>query len=279
MATGAGGAEALLVGAMWWYATTVLQPARALKRSGLAPSGAVVGTLPVGSEGGGLGPLFSRRHPEPVLLGRETKHDHLVQEFDRMAEIYQVYVQPFSGPIFEEGLEAMTPYLQPDSRVMDAGCGPGRELQRVARLLPMGEVVGVDLAPGMVITAHESARAHGLDNCAFFQADVGDLSKAFRGRFDLVYSCLAHHHYPDPEAATASVLGCLRPGGVYCVIDPGPAWFNAMSAPLSRLADPGWVGFHTPDEFCELFLGTGFTRAAWLELLPGFGLAVGQAPT
>jgi SAM-dependent methyltransferase len=98
----------------------------------------------------------------------------------------------------------------------------------------------------------------------------------FTGMFDVVYSSLAHHHYPDPSAAAAGVHRCLRPGGVYCVIDPGPAWFNALSSPLGRVADPGWIGFKTPDEFRALLGESGFARACWIPLLPGFGMAVGQ---
>ena len=128
----------------------------------------------------------------------------------------------------------------------------------------------------MVKTAHRAARAAGLSNCAFVQADVGELPNAFTGKFDLVYNCLAHHHYPEPAAAAAAVLRCLRPGGVYCVVDPGPAWYNALSAPIAKWADPGWIGFHTPEEFRNLFVKAGFSRAGWFELLPGFGLAVGQ---
>jgi hypothetical protein len=60
------------------------------------------------------------------------------------------------------------------------------------------------------------------------------------------------------------------------VIDPGPAWFNALSAPLGRLADPGWIGWKTPEQFRTLLESAGFARAAWIPLLPGFGLAVGQ---
>jgi len=120
------------------------------------------------------------------------------------------------------------------------------------------------------------ARAHGLDHCAFFQADVGDLPAEFDEAFDVVYSSLAHHHYPDPPAATREVLRCLRPGGLYCVVDPGPEWFTTMSAPLAKLSDPGWIGFHTPAEFRRLFEAAGFARTSWRELLPGFGLAVGQ---
>lgn len=267
---------AYLVSAMWWYSAHVLRPAQMLKRAGVPLWSKVVGDEPQELNRPGLGAYFSRRHDSPVLLSNRTGHDHLVEEFDRMAEVYAEFVQPFSRPIFDEALAKMSVLLPRDARVLDAGCGPGRELQRVARLVPDGEVVGVDLAAGMVLTAHRAAHACGLDNCAFFQADVGELPEVFDGQFDLIYNCLAHHHYPDPAAATASVLRCLRPGGLYCVIDPGPAWYNALSAPIAKWADPGWIGFHTPEEFCRLFEAAGFVRASWIELLPGFGLAVGQ---
>jgi SAM-dependent methyltransferase len=261
---------------MWSYAQTVLGPAQALKRAGVPVAAAPEGDDPVAVPAPGLGPRFSQEHDRPVLLESATEHDALVEEFDRMGEVYEAFVRPFSTPIFDEAVAVIETWLAPDARLLDAGCGAGRELRRMARLVPDGEVVGVDLAAGMVNAAHRAARAHGLDHCAFFQADVGDLPDAFTGAFDLVYSSLAHHHYPEPAAATAEVLRCLRPGGLYCVVDPGPAWFNALGAPLARQSDPGWIGFHTPAEFRALFTGAGFARAGWRELLPGFGLAVGQ---
>jgi SAM-dependent methyltransferase len=128
----------------------------------------------------------------------------------------------------------------------------------------------------MVKTAHRAARAAALRNCAFFQSDIGALPHLFDGQFDFVYSCLAHHHYPEPDTATANVHRVLRPGGIYCVVDPGPAWFNQMSSPLAKWADPGWIRFHTPEEFRAMFHRAGFAVTGWLELLPGFGLAIGQ---
>lgn len=272
-----GSAAAALVGAMWLYAETVLRPAQMLKRTGLyIPR--VIGSEPEKLNRSGLGPKFSIKNKAPVLLDRGTEHDHLVKEFDKMSEVYAEFVRPFSEPLFEEGLAVIKRYLRPDDRVLDAGCGPGRELQQVARLVPEGEVVGIDLAAGMVNTAHRAARAFGLRNCAFFQSDVGDPPAIFTDQFDLVYSCLAHHHYPEPSAASTAIFRCLRPGGLYCVIDPGPAWYNAISAPLAKVADPGWIGFHTPDEFSTLFRNAGFVNTAWFEVLPGFGVAAGQKP-
>jgi ubiquinone/menaquinone biosynthesis C-methylase UbiE len=269
-------AEAYLVGTLWWYSASVLYPARLLRRGGVRLGGGPAGEEPVGLPRPGLGRRFSQNGGDPVLLEEPSEHRHLVEEFDELAEFYELLVRPFSTPIFDEALEVIRHYLAPDSRVLDAGCGPGRELRRVAELLPRGEAVGVDLAAGMVEVAHAAARERALDHCAFFQADVGSLPRRFDHAFDLVYSCLAHHHYPDPAAAAANVLRCLRPGGVYCVIDPGPAWFNALSAPLGRFADPGWIGWKTPQEFRALLAAAGFARTCWVPLLPGFGIAIGQ---
>ena len=269
-------ASGVLVSSMWWYAATVLYPAQALRRAGINVAGNVIGDLPVDVPDPGLGPYFSARHVQPVLLEQPTDHDYLVDEFSRIADVYDAYVRPFSRPIFEEALSAIAGYLRPSSRVLDAGCGPGRELLAVARTVPDGEVVGVDLAEGMVEVAHRSARAHGVDHTAFYQADAGDLPADFAGKFDLIYSCLAHHHLPEPDQAAAAAFRALRRGGVYCVIDPGPAWYNAISAPIAKWADPGWIGFHTPDKFRALFRVAGFRRTAWIPILPGFGVAVGQ---
>jgi ubiquinone/menaquinone biosynthesis C-methylase UbiE len=275
-APGGQAAEGALVSAMWSWAATVLYPTQWLRRAGVLPRLTPSGELPVQVAPRGLGPLFSRRHEHPVLLETKTEHDHLVVEFDQMAEVYDAFVRPFSTPIFDEALVEIAPYLRPDSRVLDAGCGAGRELQRVARLVPQGEVVGIDLAAGMVNAAWLDARAHGLTNCAFIQADVGELPRAFAGQFDIVYNSLAHHHYPEPARAASAILQALRPGGVYCVVDPGPAWFNALSAPMAKWADPGWIGFHSPAEFRSLLTTAGFARVSWREVLPGFGVAIGQ---
>ena len=271
-------AGGLLVAAMWSYAATVLRPAQILKKAGLQVVSPLMGEMPETIQRPGMGPKFSQLYASPVLLRHKTQHDHLVAEFDHMSEVYAEFVQPFSRPIFEEAIPVLARYLPPGGRALDAGCGPGRELQRVARIVPDGEVVGIDLSRGMVVSAHRSAKAHGILNCAFVQADVGELPEEFTGQFDLVYSCLAHHHYPKPPAATRGILHCLRPGGVYGVIDPGPEWYNSLSAQFAKWADPGWIGFHTPEQFCALFRAAGFVRVGWMELLPGFGVALGQKP-
>ena len=267
-----------LVGALWCYSASVLYPAVVARRAGLQLVGAASGEQPQDVPRTGAGRWFCDRYLDPVLLTSPDQDATLVEEFDRLAQLYELCVWPFSTPIFDEALGVMRTYVSPTSRLLDLGCGPGRELRRMARYVTGGEVVGVDLAAGMVRAAHGAARARGLRNCAFFQANAADLPREFTGKFDVVYSSLAHHHFPDPAGAATAVLRCLRAGGVYCVIDPGPEWFNALSAPLGRLADPGWIGWNTPEGFRTLLTEAGFARVCWIPLLPGFGMAVGQKP-
>lgn len=270
-------ARAALAGAMWSWAGNVFAPARALRDLGIAASPSLRGDLePLPQPG--LGPRFSRASPRPRSFVRDRRNAHLVVEFDRMAEAYDAVVRPFSEPIFEEALACLRPLLRRDARVLDAGCGAGRELQRMARLVPEGEVVGIDLAAGMVQAAFESARAHGLDNTAFFECDVAELPAELDGRFDVVYNSLAHHHYPEPAAAAAAIRRALRPGGIYCIVDAGPAWFTALASGLASVADPGWIRFHTEQELGRLLTEAGFVSIARAALLPGFHLVVAQKP-
>lgn len=266
-------AAAALVGNMWNYALTVLYPAQALKELGLyAPTR--IGVRPPPPREAGCGPEFSRRYPFPVLLQEKIEEYHLVEEFDRISEEYERFTKPFSGPLFKEGLKVIREYLTPASRLLDTSCGAGTEATTLATLVPEGEVVAADLAAKMVQTTFERARREGIANMAFFQADVADLPQPFEGQFDATFCSLAFHHYPRPQRSVAEMYRVLRPGGYAFVIDPGPEWYKRISEWLAAWADPGWIGFHTGEEFQVRFLNAGFSHYYWEELLPGIGLVV-----
>ena len=130
----------------------------------------------------------------------------------------------------------------------------------------------MDLSRGMVDAAFARASARAARNLAFFQADVGAMPKHFGGKFDATYCSLSFHHYPDPPAAVAEMHRVLRPGGQAFIIDAGPPWMKALGSPLAKWADPGWIGFHTGEEFQQLF--ARFSSFYWTELLPGIGLVI-----
>ncbi len=266
-------AGAVLVGSLWYYAATVLYPSVPLKQAGVYRP-RHVGNRPPPPSTPGLGVHYSREYPFPVLLGQRPAGYELVDEFDKVAGEYETYIEPFSAPIIKEAIAVMRPYLTPSSRLIDTSCGAGTEATILATLVPDGEVVAADLAAVMVETTFTRARTAGIGNMAFFQADVSHLPADFGEMFDATFCSLAYHHYPNPHAAACELHRILRPGGYAFVVDAGPAWFKLMSSWLAAWADPGWIAFHTEDEFERLFGSAGFSQFHWEELLPGLGLVI-----
>jgi len=263
----------LLTYGLWSWSHHVFRPALVAKSLGLYKPN-TLGTPPGPHKLSGGGPELSRRHDEPVLLEVTPGHYDSVVEFDHCSDDYEQAVKPFSQPVFDELLAQMLPHLVPDARILDPSCGPGIEAIALAKLVPSGEVVAADLSRGMVETSWRNARQAKLTNMAFVQADVGDPPALFEGYFDAISCCLAFHHYPDGEAAARAFRKVLKPGGMAFVADPGPKWFNDMSHPWAKLADPGFVQHRTGTDFQTLFRQAGFSDVYWIEALPGIGITV-----
>lgn len=100
---------------------------------------------------------------------------------------------------------------QPELLVLDAGCGTGGTMQRLADL---GTVAGCDRS----LTALGYCRQRGFSTVA--GGDVGALPFSSE-RFDAALSCDVLEHVADDRTAVAELLRVLRPGG--CAVLTVPA--------------------------------------------------------
>lgn len=101
------------------------------------------------------------------------------------------------------------------ARVLDLGCGEGRDSVYFAA--EGFEVVGVDASRAGIAKAQRLAETHG----ARVRWLVGDMARlAYRGPFDLIYSCGAIHYVPRRErAGLFQRLQLLaRPGGFHAYV-------------------------------------------------------------
>lgn len=113
----------------------------------------------------------------------------------------------------------LTDRLEAGIDVMDAGCGAGRALVRMAERFPRSRFVGYDLCADAVARGRAEATAKGLTNLSFEARDLThmDADEAF----DFVATFDAVHDQKDPGALLDGIFRALRPGGVYLMQDIG----------------------------------------------------------
>ncbi len=87
--------------------------------------------------------------------------------------------------------------LRPGDRVLEIGCGTGRNLSLLQRAVgPLGHIYGVDLSEGMLSKARQLCQRQGWSNVTLTQCDAADYSlpEAVDGViFSLSYATMPHH--------------------------------------------------------------------------------------
>jgi arsenite methyltransferase len=124
------------------------------------------------------------------------------------------------------GCGLVCPPLLEGCRVLDLGCGSGRDVYALAQLVgPTGSVVGVDMTDEQlaVARAHQAhhAQVFGFDNVTFLQGYIERLDELGLepGSFDVIVSNCVVNLSPDKDAVLAGVQRLLKPGGEFYFSD------------------------------------------------------------
>lgn len=145
------------------------------------------------------------------------------------------------GPVMDKVLGTQTTLdrigLRPGYRVLEIGPGPGRLLIPAARrVLPGGEVVGLDIQPGMIERLKARAAQAGVSNLTTI---VGDAVQPHfpPESFDVIYFCTVLGEIPDREAALQQCYAALKPGGLLSITEIFPDPHYQSRATVRRLAE------------------------------------------
>lgn len=124
------------------------------------------------------------------------------------------------------GCGLVCPPVLAGCRVLDVGCGSGRDVYALAQLVgPTGWVVGVDMTPEQLAVArtHQAhhAQVFGFDNVRFVQGHIESLATLGLepGSFDVIVSNCVVNLSPDKDAVLAGVAHLLKPGGEFYFSD------------------------------------------------------------
>ena len=120
------------------------------------------------------------------------------------------------GGLTSWGLEPL--HIEPDSRVLDIGCGGGQTVRRVAEIATAGRVDGVDYSTASVSVAQE--RNADLIAAGRVRVQQGSVSQLPFGdaAFDAVTAIETHYYWPDLSKDFREVLRVLKPGGAFMLV-------------------------------------------------------------
>ena len=134
------------------------------------------------------------RHPftPPLFLGNaEACLAGIREKYSQPVEARE-YSKLVPGSLIPFEREILVGHMKPGGRVLDIGCGAGREALGLARL--GFQVVGIDIAPQMVEAARANAQQEGLA-ITFRVQSVTDLDGP-PGSFDGAYWGGSYQHIP-----------------------------------------------------------------------------------
>ncbi len=168
--------------------------------------------------------------------------------------------------------------LEPHSRVLELGCGPGVALAAVAERVGEGLVVGVDHSPVMISLARRcNARAVAAGRVRLVCAPAEELLATAAGNlsrsgapldepFDAVLAVNSFGFWSEPDACLAGIQSLLRPGGQIALISQP----RCPSATVSTSESAA-------KELTEHLQRAGFTRidSAMLDLDPPVACVLG----
>ena len=105
------------------------------------------------------------------------------------------------------------PYLQPNMKLLDCGCGPGTITIGLAQAVNPGETVGVDAGENQVEIAQENAESQKVTNLRFEVGSIYELPFE-DDYFDAVFSHALLEHLNDPTKALDEMVRVLKPDGI-----------------------------------------------------------------
>ena len=112
----------------------------------------------------------------------------------------------------ENSAQFLLPHLRPDMHILDIGCGPGSITCTLAKYVPEGSVIGVDISEAVLKQANRIAED--IKNVSFEIGNITDGLTFPNGIFDVVFCHQTLLHITNHGAALKEMKRLCRSGGI-----------------------------------------------------------------
>lgn len=107
----------------------------------------------------------------------------------------------------------LLPYLKPDMKILDLGCGPGTITVDLASYVPQGHITGLERAGDVLNQARSLAKEKGVTNIDFVEGDANALDYP-DGTFDVVVCHQVLQHVRHPVGILKEMRRVAKVGGI-----------------------------------------------------------------
>jgi malonyl-CoA O-methyltransferase len=137
----------------------------------------------------------------------EIHKDAMARGFSAAADTYDRWAE--AQRLIARRLVELLPTAASCGRIADLGCGTGLLTEQLHRHAPQANILGLDLAPGMVQYCQQRWREN--PHLKFAMADLE--TAEFAEPYDLIVSSCAFQWLTDPARTFARLGAALAPGG------------------------------------------------------------------
>lgn len=163
--------------------------------------------------------------------------DVVLKSVQAYSDNIETYIKHNETAVLET-VESFSKSLTPNSSILDAGCGPGRDIKRFKDL--GHEVVGLDLNPDFVNVAKK-----------YGNVILGDLrSLPFKNvSFDAVWACtsLVHLPFEDAKLTLEEFKRVLKPSG-------------SLYVSVKYVGETGWVKSSRGERWFQIWDSESFVK-------------------
>ena len=133
------------------------------------------------------------------------------------------------NPLGQRAIDKLA--LTPDKIILDIGCGCGATSLEIAKQIPQGKIIGLDISVPMLDQASKLASEMSLMNTEFQVKDV-QVEELKSEYFDIAFSRFGVMFFEDPFEAFKNIYNSLKQDGQLSFV----CWQNASLNPWQSLS-------------------------------------------